>query len=92
MLSLAVLFILLLGCSAFFSGSETALFSLSEVRVRSRRRMGSRTRQALLAFLESPRDMLVTILFGNQLVNISISKTYLYLLSKHMICLPMTYM
>ena len=72
MLSLLVLFIILLGCSAFFSGSETALFSLSELRLR-RSRIGTRTSSALSTFLKSPREMLVTILLGNELVNVSLS-------------------
>ena len=72
MLSLLVLFFVLLGCSAFFSGSETALFSLSELKLR-RSKLGARTSSALFAFLKSPREMLVTILLGNELVNVSLS-------------------
>jgi putative hemolysin len=72
MLSLLVLFFILLGSSAFFSGSETALFSLSELKLR-RSKLGARTSSALFAFLKSPREMLVTILLGNELVNVSLS-------------------
>ena len=81
MLSLLVLFFILLGCSAFFSGSETALFSLSELKLR-RSRIGTRTSSALTSFLKSPREMLVTILFGNELVNVSLSIVGAVLISR----------
>jgi len=56
--------------SAFFSGSETALFSLSHIKLR-RFRADKRKRSRLLAhLLSNPRRLLVTILIGNMLVNI----------------------
>ncbi len=73
MITLVAIFVLLLGCSAFFSGSETALFSLTEVKLRSDARLHVRTRDRLLEFLQAPREMLVTILTGNLFVNIGIS-------------------
>jgi len=61
--------IILLGISAFFSGSETALFSLSS---EDRRQLGAHRRVAgLLAILqENPSGLLTSILFGNLIVNI----------------------
>ncbi|MFH1831139.1 MAG: hemolysin family protein [Pseudomonadota bacterium] len=73
MLSLAIIFILLMCCSAFFSSSETALFSLSQVQVHQFSEKGGRSGKKLLALLMKPRDTLVTILLGNELVNVSIS-------------------
>lgn len=73
MIALVAIFILLIVCSAFFSGSETALFSLTEVKLRSDARLHVRTRDRLLGFLQAPREMLVTILTGNLFVNIGIS-------------------
>jgi len=65
--------ILLLGLSAFFSGSETALVALSRARADALAdddRPGARSLQRLKA---SPSRMLVAILIGNNLVNISAS-------------------
>jgi putative hemolysin len=64
----AILF--LLAFSAFFSGSETALFSLSPVKVR-KFQSEKRARPRLVgALLSHPRRLLITILIGNMLVNI----------------------
>ncbi len=73
MVFLIVIFILLMCCSAFFSSSETALFSLSQVQVHQFSERGGRSGKRLLALLMKPRDTLVTILLGNELVNVSIS-------------------
>lgn len=56
--------------SAFFSGSETALFSLSRSVVEDMERGGHRQR-LISSLLRRPRMLLVTILFGNLLVNIA---------------------
>ena len=56
--------------SAFFSGSETALFSLSRSIVEDMERGGRRQRM-VSGLLRRPRMLLVTILFGNLLVNIA---------------------
>ena len=59
----------LLGASAFFSASETALFSLQrEVLGQFREGRGRRARLAV-SLLETPRELLATILFGNLIVN-----------------------
>ena len=67
--------ILAIGClmllSAFFSGSETALFSLSALDREALRQDGeSRTMDRLL---DHPRRVLASVLFGNELVNITLS-------------------
>jgi CBS domain containing-hemolysin-like protein len=59
----------LLAFSAFFSGSETALFSLSRVQVHRLREKGGRTGRAVARLLALPRRLLITILFGNLVVN-----------------------
>ncbi|TQQ81344.1 HlyC/CorC family transporter [Halonotius terrestris] len=64
---------LLLGLSAFFSASEIAVFSLERHRL-SALRDGSDSRGNLLARLrDDPHRLLVTILVGNNLVNISMA-------------------
>jgi len=60
----------LLAMSAFFSGSETALFSLSRSSIIEMKKAGKRGRQ-VGELLSKPRMLLVTILFGNLLVNIA---------------------
>lgn len=67
------LLILLVLLSAFFSGSEMALFSLSEARLKSLAdQPGHIARQIkrALQLKKNPEKLLVTILIGNTLVNI----------------------
>ena len=61
----------LLTLSAFFSGSETALFSLSQARLAELGR-GERGRRGRLVarLLARPHDLLVTVLLGNLVVNV----------------------
>jgi len=59
----------LLALSAFFSGSETALFSLSRMQVQRLRESGGRTGRAVADLLSLPRRLLITILVGNMVVN-----------------------
>ncbi len=67
------LVLVLLFLSGFFSGSETALFSLGAVQ-RKRIGMGkSSVDRALRWLLSQPRRLIATLLVGNELVNISIS-------------------
>lgn len=62
--------VILLFFSAFFSGSETAFFSLPRSAVAGMK-MGDRRRRLIAGLLGEPRMLLVTILFGNLLVNIA---------------------
>jgi len=66
---LALLVLLLL--SGIFSGSETALVSLSMARVEALVKDGRTGAQALYALKHDPSRMLITILIGNNLVNIA---------------------
>lgn len=67
---LVTILVLLLLCSGFLSGSETALFSLSSMKVRAFRQ-GKDPRGNLIArLLAEPRQLLVTILMLNVLMNI----------------------
>lgn len=60
----------LLVLSAFFSGSETALFNLEGPLVKSYRTSTHRIEQTIAHLLEDRHRLLVTILFGNLVVNI----------------------
>ena len=62
--------LLLLLCSAFFSGTETALFSLSRDQVKDLRAHGAHVDRLLLLLRDNPSGLLVAILFGNLVVNI----------------------
>ncbi len=62
--------LILLALSAFFSGSETALFSLSHVKVRKFQAEKKRRSRLVAHLLSNPRSLLITILIGNMLVNI----------------------
>ncbi len=62
--------VVLLACSAFFSGSEAAVFSLRPARVRRVARR-SRSGAVVAALLARPRHLLVTILVGNLVVNVA---------------------
>jgi CBS domain containing-hemolysin-like protein len=73
MLSLAIILALLMCFSAFFSASETALFSLSRLQVHRFKEAGGRSAESLISLLRTPRHTLVTILFGNELANACIS-------------------
>lgn len=59
---------LLLG-SAFFSASETALFSLERADLDRLRQSGSRGAHSVESLLAQPRSLLVAVLFGNLLIN-----------------------
>ncbi len=61
---------LLLLLSAFFSGTETALFSLSREQVKRLRGQGSHVEKTLALLAETPSGLLIAILFGNIVVNI----------------------
>jgi len=65
------LFILCVLLSAFFSSSEVALISMTRAKVRTldnENRVGS---HALVALKESPEHLLITILIGNNVVNVA---------------------
>lgn len=63
---------MLLFFSAFFSSSETALFSLNTIKLRKMERRGKDTR-IISELLKEPSHLLATLLIGNTLVNIVIS-------------------
>ena len=66
-----VLQVLLLFGSAFFSGSETALFSLSRLDLQQLRRERNPHSETLHALLDQPRRLIISILCGNELINIA---------------------
>ncbi|KUO58706.1 MAG: hypothetical protein APF80_07980 [Alphaproteobacteria bacterium BRH_c36] len=62
--------LLLLGLSAFFSGSETALTAVSRARMHTLAEEGNSNAQVVNRMLASPERIIGTVLLGNNLVNI----------------------
>ncbi len=69
LLSLALLFLLAL--SAFFSGTETAFFSLSRIHLGRMRESKDPGAQRIVQVLGMPRRFLTSVLIGNTLVNVA---------------------
>jgi len=65
--------VVLLAFSAFFSGSETALFSLSPGQLYRLRRRGTRGGRTAVSLMARPQQILHTLLLGNLLVNVAYS-------------------
>jgi putative hemolysin len=61
---------LLLACSAFFSGSETAFFSLTQRQIKQLDASQNRLQKLAAHLLRRPGHLLSCLLFGNMVVNI----------------------
>ena len=73
---------ILLSLSAFFSSSESAIFSLPDEWIRTAASDGSPESLTLQALRADPHRPLVTILVGNNLVNIAISSIVTLLVAR----------
>ena len=63
--------VFLLMASAFFSGSETALFSLSRLDMQRLRKERHPHFDTLQNLLERPRQLIISILCGNEIINVA---------------------
>lgn len=63
--------LLLLAASAFFSSSETALFSLSRLDLQQLRHERNPRFDTLQSLLERPRQLIISILCGNEIINVA---------------------
>ena len=78
-----VTIIILLAMSAFFSSSETALTTVSTIRLKALADNGNKNAQLVLKLKENPDKMLSAILIGNNIVNIAASSlTTIFVQSK----------
>ncbi|WP_276272043.1 DUF21 domain-containing protein [Haloarcula litorea] len=77
------LVVVLLACSAFFSSSETALFSLSREALAEAARTDPRA-AAVEDVLADPHRLLVTLLVGNNVVNVALSSLLTALLAERL--------
>lgn len=66
-------FVVLMGLSGFFSSSETALFSLSPRQLEQMRHDDNPRVGVIERLLSEPRRLIVTILIGNEFVNVAAS-------------------
>lgn len=73
---LVIVLALLLLLSGILSASETALFSLSSMRVRAYRYDRDPRKKLIAKLLETPRKLLVTILILNVLMNILVQNVF----------------
>jgi putative hemolysin len=72
MIFFLILLVLLISFSAFLSGAEIALFSLSSLTIKSYRKSSNKRHVLIGQLMERPRDILVTILILNILSDILI--------------------
>lgn len=66
-----ILFILLLGFSAFFSGSETAFFSLTPAQLSEMGKSKKLNFKLIRMLLSNSQQLLITIIIGNTIVNVT---------------------
>jgi putative hemolysin len=69
----ALVLLLLLGLSGFFSSSEIAMFSLAKHRIETMVEEGKPGARTVKRLKSDPHRLLVTILVGNNIVNIAMS-------------------
>jgi len=83
-LALGLGILLLLGFSAFFSGSETALFALDAQQRHLMRKRLDRPARSVAYLLDRLQDVLASILVGNTLVNIVMAVLATRLFLRHL--------
>ena len=69
----SLLLLFLFFCSAFFSACEVAFFSLNPLQQKEMEEKKGRSGRLVHSLLQKPRELLITIYIGNELVNIGIS-------------------
>lgn len=70
-ISVLIILILIL-LSAFLSGSEVAIFGLSNSQKKKLKEENSKNSERIIKLLSEPKKLLATILIGNNLVNVAI--------------------
>lgn len=76
--------LVLLACSAFFSSSETAIFSLPREWIEQEATTTDRRAHVLKKLHDDPHRLLVTLLVGNNIVNIAISSLLTVLVTSYL--------
>jgi len=70
-----ILFLFLLATSAYFSGSETALFNLKRQDVEKLKHDLAPSSRLIIRLLATPKRLLITILSGNTIVNVALASS-----------------
>ncbi len=83
MIGTALVLVLLLAMSGFFSSSEIAFFSISQTRARSLAEEGRHGANALVRLKANPERLLITILIGNNVANIGAASVATYAATEH---------
>ena len=78
MIGTALVLVLLLAVSGFFSSTEIAFFSISQTRARSLAEEGRHGANALVRLKANPERLLITILIGNNVANIGAASVATY--------------
>jgi len=68
-----IILVVLLGLSAFFSGSETALMAIGKIRLKHLEKTNPARTRMIDRLLHKPERLIGTILLGNNLVNVGMS-------------------
>lgn len=68
-----ILLLIFLVLSAFFSGSETAFFSLNKLQIKKLEKYNSPSSKRILKLVRNPRHLLSVLLLGNTMVNVALS-------------------
>lgn len=79
-----VVTIVLLGVSAFFSSTETAVFSLSSEWIKQQATTDDHRAHVLNELYDDPHRLLVTLLVGNNIVNIAIASIVTVIVSGYL--------
>jgi len=80
----ALIILLLLGLSAFFSGTELAMMALDEIGLETRVREGSLQARLQKVLRSRPQRFLSTILIGNNITNIALTAFVTAFAIKHL--------
>jgi putative hemolysin len=83
LLFLLLFFSLLVLSSAFFSSAETALLSVSRIKLTHRAKKKDKKAVLLNRILEKPEEFLSTVLIGNNLVNVAAATIATYLFTQY---------
>ena len=75
MIFLIIILVIMILVSGFLSGSETALFSLSPMTLKSYKASSDKKLQYTALLMERPRDILVTLFMLNVFVNLLVQNT-----------------
>lgn len=67
-----IILIVLFALSAFFSSAESAFFTLGSLRAAKLKGASEKTSRLIARLLEQPRRLIITIISGNELVNVAI--------------------